>query len=184
MYLLNTLISRVLWLFSAVSMKDPVVQKKQTIADQMIFVNVVCKFKPQDCSCDTRALHLSAYWCCRSLYFLDLLDVFRICLSGCLLLHFRFNEINRRKQVLWNTRFNRCFLCCKWQRREKQFDLLSLSLKSAYLNLIFYLSLLVVKSECRIQLRDYKHNKEIKITKQDSGKSWNTIIKLTWNTCL
>lgn len=41
-------------------------------------------------------------------------------------------------------------------KRKKQFDLLSLSLKSAYLNLIFYLSLLVVKSESRMQLRDYK----------------------------
>lgn len=35
------------WLFSVVSIKDLVVQKNETIANQMIFVYVLCKFKPQ-----------------------------------------------------------------------------------------------------------------------------------------
>lgn len=79
---------------------------------------------------------------------------------------------------LSNTKSNRCFCCCNWHKREKQFDLLSLSLKSAYLNLIFHLSLLVVKSEFGMQLRDYKKNWR-KNQKQHSGKSKTSW--LLWN---
>lgn len=76
---------------------------------------------------------------------------------------------------LSNTKSNRCFCCCNWHKREKQFDL---SLKSAYLNLIFDLSLLVVKSEFGMQLRDYK-KKLKKNPKQHSGKSKTSW--LLWN---
>lgn len=93
--------------------------------------------------------------------------------AGCLLPHFRLKEIieieeNTNVDVcLSNSNFNRYICCCKLHKREKQFDLRSLSLKSAYLNLIFYLSLLVVKSEFGMQLRDYKKQRK-KITQSKS----------------
>lgn len=94
--------------------------------------------------------------------------------ASCLLPHFRLKEINKRKHNIdfWlsNSNFNRYICCCKLHKREKQFDLRSLSLKSAYLNLIFYLSLLVVKSEFGMKLRDYKKQRKNN-PKQEPGKA-------------
>lgn len=116
---------------------------------------------------------LSAHWCCRTSGMFSGAGNKKLLRIKTIISGWFKQEIEENTSTDFspsNTKSNRCFCCCNWHKREKQIDLLSLSLKSAYLNLIFDLSLLVVKSEFGMQLRDYK-KKRRKNPKQHSGKS-------------
>lgn len=107
----------------------------------------------------------SAHWCCRTYCMFSGAGNKKLLRIKTIISGWFKQEIEENTSTdfsLSNTKSNRCFCCCNWHKREKQFDLLSLSLKSAYLNLIFDLSLLVVKSEFGMQLRDYKKKTEEK----------------------
>lgn len=132
------------------------VQKAVKKTDHLQTKMTLCmcfKLEPQECICDASAALSQTYCMFSGAGNKKLLRINTI-ISGWF--QQETEENTSTDFSLSSTKSNRCFCCCNWHKREKQFDLLSLSLKSAYLNLIFHLSLLVVKSEFGMQLRDYK----------------------------